>query len=487
MSFNTDSIAENIRAGIEELIESATRKTGEMSSADRMERQIWWQLLEIGRQMMQLFFTARSEATEPARQVEREGEVYRYKGQRKRGYVSVFGEVEVWRRAYWKRGVGSVFPLDEALSLPERQYSDWVQELVSEVSLNQAYEEAVGWVQKWLPIRQPKRSAQQLVADHAQLVAGYYEQQPAPQPGETDTILVASADGKGIPMNREHSPPPAARRGKGGKKTAKKEATVTALYTIAPYRRSADDVLQALLPEVADRPAPPEPRPTPTGKQVFGTLAGKDTACGHLARQVAKRQTDRLTERVALTDGSRALQLKVEAYLPDFTLILDIIHVTEYLWTAANVLLGETHPRRQWWVAEALRCLLEADHHSLFQHLDRQHSRSGWSAGKRKTLKKVLNYLRRNLPYMDYQRYLALGWPIGTGVIEGACRHLVKDRFERAGMRWSVDGAQALLDLRAVYLNQDWDDFQRFRRHSVHQQRFGSLHPEIYVLNSLAA
>jgi hypothetical protein len=194
-----------------------------------------------------------------------------------------------------------------------------------------------------------------------------------------------------------------------------------------------------------------------------------------------------LKDRVALTDGSRALQLKVEEHLPDFTLILDIIHVTEYLWEAANTLLGETHPGRPWWVADALRCLLADDHQPLFQHLEWQQARLGLSAGNRKTLKKVLAYLRRNRPYMDYQHYLAQGWPIGTGVVEGACRHLVKDRFERAGMRWSVAGAQALLDLRAVYLNQDWDDFQRFRRQSVHQQRFGSLHPELLAVRSLAA
>jgi hypothetical protein len=487
MSFNTDSIAEKVRGGIEELIALATGEKSKESSADQMERCIWWKLLEVGRYLMQLFFAARREAAEADRQIERNGEVYPYKGQRKREYVSVFGKVTVWRGAYWKRGSGSVYPLDEALSLPERQYSDWVQEIVSEVSVNQAYEEAVGWVQKWLPIRQPKRSAQQLVADHARLVASYYEQQLPPQPDEQETILVVSADGKGIPMNREHSPPLAARRGKGSKKTAKKDATVTALYTIAPYRRSADEVLHALLPETMPPTCSPEQRPSPTGKQVFGTLAGKDPAFRQVVQQAAKRQAGQLKDRVALTDGSRALQLKVEEHLPDFTLILDIIHVTEYLWEAANTLLGETHPGRPWWVADALRCLLSDDHHSLFLHLERQLSRSGLSVGNRKTLNKVLNYLRRNLPYMDYQRYLALGWPIGTGVVEGACRHLVKDRFERAGMRWSVAGAQALLDLRAVYLNQDWDDFQRFRRHSVHQQRFGSLHPELLAVSSLAA
>jgi hypothetical protein len=485
MSFNADSIAEEVRKGIEALIGMASGEEGGAMSADQMERQMWWQLLEVGRQLMQLFFAARSRAEEAKRVVEREGEEYPYKGQRERDYLSVFGRVKIERRAYWKRGVGSVFPLDESLSLPSRVYSDWVQEIVGEMSVKLAYEEAVGWVEKWLPIRLPKRAAQQIVVEHAEEVDSYYEQRPAPRPATADRILAVSADGKGIPMNREHSPPPETRRGKGGKKTAKKEATVTSIYSIAPWIRTPEDILRALLPE-----QPAEnldlPRPEPTGKRTFGTLAGKEAAFEHLAHQVAQRDNELFTDRVALTDGSPALPLKVEAYLPDFTLVLDLIHVSEYLWDAANALLGETHPERNAWVREALHCLLADDHQTLFERLEKSLSQSDLSSSQRKTLTTVLNYLRRNLPFMDYQTYLARGWPIATGVIEGACRHLVKDRFELSGMRWSVPGAQAMLDLRAVALNGDWDDFQRFRRQSTHQQRFGSPHPEICAL-ALAA
>ena len=486
MPFNTaDSIAENIREEIENLIKLATGEGGETATAYRMEKELWWRVLEVGRQLIQLFFAARSEEEEQRAEIAHGGEVYGYHGQRQRGYVSLFGKVAIQRRAYWKRGAGSVFPLDEALSLPERQYSDCVQEMAGELSVKQVYEEAVAWMTKWLPIAQPKRTAQQVVAEHAEFVDRYYEQQAPPEADPADTILVVSADGKGIPMNRENSPPPAARRGKGKKKTAKKEATVTAVYTIAPYKRSVDDIIQALANEKTKTAE--KLRPVPTGKQVFGTLAGKDVAFERLVQQAAKREDKQLTDHIALTDGSHALQLKVEAYLPDYTLILDIMHTNQYLWKAANALLSETHPARQWWVQDAQRCLLTDDHQTLFDHLERQHARSDLTVSQRSTLTTVLNYLRRNLPYMDYQHYLAKGWPIGTGVVEGTCRHLVKDRFERAGMRWSVAGAQAMLNLRAVYLNGDEDDFQQFRRFSVHQQRFGSLHPDAQTLHTLAA
>jgi len=87
---------------------------------------------------------------------------------------------------------------------------------------------------------------------------------------------------------------------------------------------------------------------------------------------------------------------------------------------------------------------------------------------KAKQLSAVIGYLERNRRFMRYDEYLAAGFPIGSGVAEGACRHLVTDRMELTGMRWRVPGAQAMLDLRAVYLNGDWETFQQ---HRIKQER----------------
>jgi len=330
---------------------------------------------------------------------------------------------------------------------------------------------------KWLGWDLSKRSSEQINADHADYVEAYYETRPVSDTPTSDTILVVSADGKGIPMTRKDSPPPEARRGRGEKKTAKKDATVTALYTIAPYKRRPDDIIRALVPGYAAEASALPSRPTPTNKQILGTLDGQKAAFEQLTRQVERRRSDQITHHVALTDGNRGLKNRVQQDLPQFTLIVDIIHVTEYLWEAANTLLGETHPMRAVWMQDALRCLLEDELDRLLNHLNYQ--LLGLSKRKQAILKKVMNYLYNNRDYMHYQQYLANGYPIGTGVIEGACRHLVKDRFERAGMRWSMVGAQVMLALRAVYLNGDWGGFQRFRRRQAHQQRYGSLHPDV--------
>lgn len=476
MSFPT-SIAENIRADAEKLIEMVRSDNHQSQTAHEIESQLWWALLTMGQQLMQLFFTTCEQQEERQKDYEVEDVTYEYAGQKKRQYVSLFGEVDVWRASYWRKGCGSHFPLDEKVSLPARSFSDLVQARMSELTIAMPYGDATEVFARWLGWQVPKRSAGQVNADQADHMAAYYTTRAVPASPASDTIQVVSADGKGIPMTRKDSPPPETRRGRGEKKTAKKDATVTAVYTIAPYPRDADDIIRALVPSVATEPSALPPRPTPTNKQVFGTLAGQQVAFEQLVKRVEQRHADHIAHYVALTDGNRGLKNRVQQDLPQFTLIVDLIPVTEYLWEAANTLLGETHAMRDVWMQDALRCLLQNELDHLLNHLTYQ--LTGLSKRKQTTLTKVINYLRNNRDYMQYQDYLARGYPIGTGVIEGACRHLVKDRFERAGMRWSKVGAQVMLDLRAVYLNGDWDDFQRFRRHQAHAQRYSSVHPDV--------
>jgi len=475
MSFDT-SIAESIQLQTAKLVELVSDETSSQAqTAYEVESQLWQSLLVMGQHLMQLFFNKQEEAEERHNGYEVDGVTYMYRGQRKRQYVSLFGEVSVGRAYYWNKGEAGQLPLDEALSLPERSFSELVQERVGEMTVMMPYEEATALFSKWFGWELHKRPTQQLNADHAEMVSTYYETCSIPETPAEDTIMVVSADGKGIPMTRQDSPPPEARRGRGQKKTAKKEATVTAVYTIAPYERDVDDIIRALIPDKPLDSASLPSRPTPTHKQLFGTLQGQVLAFEQLVQQVAKRDADSIHHYVALTDGNRGLKRRVQADLPHFTLIVDIIHVTEYLWDAANLLLGETHPMREGWMQDALRCVLDDDLDHLLKHLNYQLTRL--KPHQQTTLGKVIRYLNNNRDYMHYQHYLAQGYPIGTGVIEGACRHLVKDRFERAGMRWSKAGAQVMLDLRAVYLNGDWDDFQRFRRHQAHLKRYGASHP----------
>ena len=479
MSLTSTSIAQDVRNELENLLDFVMNDKKEKQTAYHAERNIWKGVLSLGRSLMQLFFTVHSEREEQHKKIEVKGASLACFGQPDRQYVSLFGPVKLERYHYWAKGLAGVHPLDATLSIPKRIYSDCVQELLTAMEVWIPQDQTLDILTNWFDLTIPKKSLQASAADQSDYMMDYYAQRPPPETAEQDTILVVTADGKGIPMTRKDSPPPSARRGKGKNKTATKEAIITAGYTIAPYVRTSESIIQALLGGATDfkGPKPVSTRPKPSGKQTFGTLDGKAAALKHLAQVLKHRDTLTIAHRVALTDGSIALQRRTLEPFPEHTLILDIIHAVEYLWKAANALLGETNPDRLSWMNDALHCLLENDLNHLLNHLEYQRDAVGLPAGKRKTLNTVANYLRRNRSYMDYQQYLAKGYPIGTGVIEGACRHLVKDRFEQAGMRWSRKGAEEMLKLRAVYLNGDWEHFHQFRREQAHIKRYDTPHP----------
>jgi hypothetical protein len=221
-------------------------------------------------------------------------------------------------------------------------------------------------------------------------------------------------------------------------------------------------------------------------KETRATLDGNAAAMQTLQQRAAQRDGRPIRARVALTDGAESLQPHMITAFPHYTLILDIIHASEYLWATATALLGETNPVRTPWVAVKLDLLLAGQVGTVMTHLTAEAARATWTDTQRTAIQRTIGYYARNQAYMRYDDYLAQGWPIGTGVVAGACGHLVKDRMEQAGMRWTQDGAQAMLDLRAVRINGDWDAYWQFHRQQQHERLYGvasaGVSPEAHVL-----
>ena len=263
---------------------------------------------------------------------------------------------------------------------------------------------------------------------------------------------------------------------------------MTSVYTIEPNPRSPEGVTASLFRQ--DKPETDADKPSawakPQHKEVWATLEGKDTALERLASRVDKRQGAHITDRVALTDGAEALQKRVLERLPGFTLVLDFIHANEYLWDAANRLYQEQDPQRQVWMEKCTLDLLNGRTEQVIAELRSLVQVPGTTQAQQEQLHKTANYFERNLEYMHYDHYLLKGWPIASGVIEGACRHLVKDRFELTGMRWTQEGAESLLHLRAVAENDDWDDYHAFRREQRHLRLYASPHPSQEPLEHVA-
>jgi hypothetical protein len=215
-------------------------------------------------------------------------------------------------------------------------------------------------------------------------------------------------------------------------------------------------------------------------------LDGKETALIRLGQQVAPRLGSHIQHKVALADGCESLQELIKEQFPDFTLILDFVHANEYLWKAANSLLGENDEQRTKWVKKQTELMLAGKTRQVIDDFRSRAKKKTRTKKQVEKLEKTANYFERNLEYMAYDAYLTNGWPIASGVIEGACRHFVKDRFELSGMRWEMSGAENLLRLRAVAENGDWDDYHFFHRQQRHQRLYTSPFPTQNPLETLA-
>jgi hypothetical protein len=489
MTSNSQEIIQDIRLEFEMMLDFVTGEQARTTTADQIERGLFKLLLSLGAKLLTLFFVMRSQACSRQPIQRADGQELSYHRDTKRDYFSIFGKIALWRPYFYKKGLGGQSPLDAELSLGQDCYSDLVREVSEYLGVYSVYHKTSDILERLLGLPLSTRVVEENVAKDAVEVEAYYAQKPPPAPADEAEILVIQADGKGVPMVLEEPAKAKVRLSKGQKRGRKKEAIVTTVYTIASVRRTPEAVVEGLFhphkQATEAKLAVPSP-PKPQNKHIWATLEGKDTALTRLSQQVQARQGDHIQEQIALTDGDPALQTRVETHFPDFSLILDFIHPNEYLWQVANSLFGETDEQRSEWVeAQTLRMLssqteqIIADFRTLAEQPDR-------TKPQQEKLIKTANYLERNLPYMDYQTYLTKGWPVASGVIEGACRHFVKDRCELSGMRWRQAGAENLLRLRAVAENGDWELYHHFRKRQRHTRLYGSSFPDQHLLERQA-
>ena len=213
---------------------------------------------------------------------------------------------------------------------------------------------------------------------------------------------------------------------------------------------------------------------------------GKDVIFAWLAEEVRQRDPQERRTVVAIMDGENKLRDLQEAAIPGAVGILDIWHVTERLWKLAYCFHAEGSGEAEVFVGVYLRKILEGKVRLVLRGLRQKATKQDLSNRKCEEMEKHLEYFDAKQPYMKYDEYLAKGYPIGSGVVEGACRHLVKDRMEQTGMRWEVEGAQAVLSLRAIYINEDWDSFHTTRIEQEQQALYPYRDQLANLLNTAA-
>ena len=377
-----------------------------------------------------------------------------------RGLKTIFGPVEIHRMGYSRDGASSIYPLDQALALPARSFSYELQRRLVKAAVQNPFLESVQTIAELTGVSVSKRSLEEILPDSAQDFDAFYRQRSvAHAPG---SILVAAVDGKGIPMVKPDGAQPTHRLTKGQKANKKRMATVATVFTRAPWVRTPQQVIESLFPTrrqaTSDAPAPPRPE----NKRVWASLLkGKTALIQEVAEEMDRRDPLPSLTRLALTDGERALQIRVDRKL-NVTLILDLMHVLEKLWKAAYVFHAEGSLGADLWVIDRTLRILFGEVGQVVKGIRQSITKRGLSGPKRKTLNGVADYLYRNRAYMHYDKYLANGWPIASGPVEGACKNLIKDRMERSGMRWTEQMAEAIVQLRAIYLSGDFDAYWEF-------------------------
>lgn len=447
-----------------------------------VERELLTRLLMLGRTLVQVFVAKKGTGKVPEGRVTRpSGEELPYHSIKARGYASIFGEVEIPRAYYWSPGEKGWFPLDAELNLPEQRYSYLLQEWGELLGADGAFEKVTERLETLLQVKFWNQGIQQVAQAAAEDVQPFYEQLGAPPAAKEGALLVATIDGKGVPIRPSEPQGQKLRLGPGEKPNKKKEAVVSAVYTIDRYPRTPEDVIREIDSEnrIVPPNPPPPPRPRPQNKRMRATMRGKDEAFAEVRRQLDERDPQGKKERIALTDGAEPLQERVQSQLAGqsgIVLILDIMHVLTYLWAVAFAFHKEGTPEASRWVMNKLRLLLEGKVGYVIGALRHRLGEGGLSRSKQRDFTKAITYMERNRAFMAYDVYLAEGYPIGSGVAEGGCKHLVGDRMESTGMRWSIDGAQAILDLRSVSINGDWAAFWRFHAAQEKARLYGVEH-----------
>jgi hypothetical protein len=378
-----------------------------------------------------------------------------------RSITTVFGTVELVRMGYARPSAPSIFPLDKALALPARSFSYELQRRLVKAAVQNPFLESVQTIAELTGVSVSKRSLEEILPDAARDFDAFYQQRSVATAAGS-ILVVAAVDCKGIPMVKPCGAQPRARLTKGQKSNKKRMATVATVFTRAPWVRTPQQVIDSLFP--TSRPASGEtpPPPRPENKRVWASLLkGKTAVIEEVAEEMDRRDPSRSTTRLALTDGERALQIRVDQKLT-VTLILDLMHVLEKLWKAAYVFHAEGSLEADLWVIDRTLRILFGEVGQVVKGIRQSITKRALSGPKATTLHAVAYYLYRNRSRMRYDEYLANGWPIASGPVEGACKNLIKDRMERSGMRWTEQMAEAIVQLRAIYLSGDFDRYWQF-------------------------
>jgi len=412
-----------------------------------------------------------------------------------RPLATVFGPVTVSRMAYRAPGVPNVHPADAELNLPEERHSHGLRRLAAVESARGSHEDAAAAITRVTGVTIGKRQVEELARRAAAGIDRFYAGR-RPAPCDDGVALVLQADGKGIVMLPGALRPATAKAAAAGKnklatrlspgekRGRKRMAEIAAVYDCTPVPRTPADVIT---PPGKDKKKNKQPGPNAAGKWLTASVTDDIAAVISDAFDEAERRDPQHKRTwVALVDGNNAqidaMTAETASRSVTVTIVIDFVHVLEYLWKAAWSFFEPGDPGAEAWVADRAAQILQGSARQVAAGIRRRATTYGYQGTERDGADTCAGYLTAKAPYLDYATALAKGWPIATGVIEGACRHLVADRMAITGARWGLDGAEAILKLRAVIANGDFDRYWRYHLRREHERIHHARYRASYAL-----
>lgn len=447
---------------------------------NEVEKGIFYSLLKLGLTLLLFFFQQKGVGNKGKVYVDKDGIKRSYHSIKHREYLSIFGKIRIPRACYWTKGRHEIYPLDAELNLPNTEYSYVLQEWGSALGSEEPYEKASNFLETVLGMTLWGSSIETVMKQACVDVPNFYKERQGPKIETEKEIMVATMDGKGVVMRKDQIEKTISKKQlrkirrigerekkkigekKNEKPGRKKMSTVIGAYTIAPHERTVESFLNK---------EKEEKRPHPCNKVIQATLEGKEAAMKRLKKEVEKRDPQKEKDCVALVDGEHKLRNLIKNYLPWFVIIIDIYHVMEYLWKGAHIFYKESSSEAKSWMTDKLTKLLLGKVETVI--LELKELLESLSKGKQEQLRKIITYLENGKDHMQYDKYLKKGYPIGSGVVEGACKNLVKDRMEQCGMRWTMSGAEAVLRMRSLQINRMKDVYWQYHIAEERKRLYG--------------
>ena len=405
-----------------------------------------------------------------------------------RALETVFGTVSVGRLAYRAVGVGNLHPADAALNLPIERHSHGLRKLAGLEAARGSFQDAVEAIERATGLRLGKRQVEELATLAAMDFEDFYEPR-RPARCKRGDLLVLAADGKGIVMRPDAlrtgtgrraaraGPEPMVRLSREDQRYRKRMAEIGAVYDATPAPRTVADILASAAPEGYEQ----APGPVATNKWLWvSVVKNASTVIGRVFDEASRRDPRHRRTWVALVDGNnhqiQCIKYQAKRRGVTVTIICDFVHVLQYLWNAAGCLHPDDSAAAEQWVHQQATRVLEGHATKVAGLIRRAATNNALDPARRKPADEAPNYLTNLAPYLDYPTALANGWPIATGIVEGACRHLIKDRMDITGARWGLAGAEAVLKLRALKANGDFEHYWQYhltQEHAhIHQARY---------------